>query len=307
MRPLLVTANPAAAEVGRALTRFSSTELPLLLEGETGCGKSVLAAKVHRHSRPGQPLLVVDCSAIPASLAAAELFGHAPGAFTDATHARRGWLEQAGDGTLVLDRIETLAPEAQSSLLRALEERRFVPLGGTLTRLLRARVVATATADVAACLEDGRLRRDLYHRLAGFHARIPPLRSRPEDILPASVAFLRRQGRRMNTAFTLDPECEEVLRAYPWPGNFRELEGALLRACLTVAGGLVRPHHLGLGERNWPAVAGWAAEQRRSLAEVTRLYALWVLAGEMGNVSRAARVLGVSRRTLIRWRGKRHE
>lgn len=306
MRSLLVTANRAAAEVGRVLARLSSTELPLLLEGETGCGKSLLAARVHRHSRPGRPLVVVDCGAVPVSLAAAELFGHASGAFTDATRSRRGWLEQAGDGTLVLDRVETLPSEAQIALLRAVEERRFVPLGGAAARPLRARILATATADVAACLEDGRLRRDLYHRLAGFHARIPPLRLRPEDILPASVAFLRRQGRRMHATFALDPECEEVLRAYPWPGNFRELEGALTRACLTAGRGVIQPHHLSLAPSSWPAVAGWAAEQRRSLAEVTRLYALCVLAGERGNVSRAAKVLGVSRRTLIRWRAQRH-
>ncbi len=307
MRPLFATANPGAAEVGRLLARFSATSLPLVLEGETGCGKSFLAARVHRRSRPGRPLVVVDCGAVPASLAAAELFGHGAGAFTDATRARRGRLEQAGDGTLILDRVETLAAEAQIALLRALEERRFVPLGGTAARPLRARVVATATEDVAACLEEGRLRRDLYHRLAGFHARIPPLRARPEDILPASLAFLRRQSRRMNTTFTLDPECAELLREYPWPGNFRELEGALTRACLTAEDGVVRPQHLGLPAHNWPAVAEWAAERRRSLAEVTRLYALWVLAHEGGNVSRAARVLGVSRRTLIRWRRQPHE
>lgn len=306
MRPLVVTANPAAAAVMRTLTRLASTDLPLLLEGETGCGKSLLAARIHRRSRRGRPWVVVDCGAVPVGLAAAELFGHAPGAFTDATQARRGWLEQAGDGSLVLDRVEAMAPEVQIALLRTLEERRFVPLGGTSLRQLRARVIATATADVAACLEDGRLRRDLYHRLAGFHARIPPLRARPEDILPAGVEFLRRQSRLMKTAFFLDRECEEVLRAYPWPGNFRELEGALQRACLGADGGTLRPHHLGLSGADWRAVANWAAQQRRSLAEVARMYALWVLAAEAGNVSRTARILGVSRRTLIRWRAQQH-
>lgn len=288
------------------MTRLAATDLALLLEGETGCGKSLLAAKVHRRSRSGRPLVVVDCGAVPASLAAAELFGHAPGAFTDATRARRGWLEQAGDGSLVFDRIEVLAPEVQVALLRALEERRFVPVGGVAARPLRARVIATATEEVSASLESGRLRRDLYHRLAGCHARIPPLRARPEDILPASAAFLRRQGRLMKTAFTLDDECEGVLRAYPWPGNFRELEGALQRGCLSAEGGRIRPHDLGLSGGDWDAVAMWAVQQRRSLAEVSRAYALWVLAAEGGNVSRAARLLGVSRRTLIRWRAQPH-
>lgn len=304
-RPLFVTANAAAGELARTLARLATSELPLLLEGETGCGKSFLATRIHRRSRVGRPLVVVDCGALPPSLATAELFGHAAGAFTDATRSRRGWLEQAGDGSLVLDRVESLPPEVQVTLLRALEERRFVPLGGRSARPLRARVIATATEEVARCLTDGSLRRDLYHRLAGFHARIPPLRARPEDILPAARGVLERQARVMRKSFELDVECEEVLRAYPWPGNFRQLETALQRACLATVGGRIEARHLGLDRGEWTLVAQWAGEQRRSLAEVRRLYALWVLAAEGGNVSRAAQVLGVSRRTLIRWRAQR--
>ncbi len=290
----------------KVLTRLAATDLNLLLEGETGCGKSLLAEKIHRRSRPGRPLVVVDCGALPASLAAVELFGHAPGAFTDATGGRRGWLEQAGDGTVVFDRIEALAPEVQVALLRTLEERRFFPVGGVAARFLRARVMATATEAVAESLESGRLRRDLYHRLAGYHAHIPPLRARREDILPASASYLRRQGRLMKAAFTLHPECAELMLNYPWPGNFRELEAALQRGCLSAAAGLILPHHLGLPPDGWERVIAWAVQQRRSLAEVTRAYALWVLAEEGGNVSRASRVLGVSRRTLIRWRAQPH-
>lgn len=306
MGSVLHTASPAAKALAKTLTRLASTDLPLLLEGETGCGKSWLAARIHRHSRAGQPLVVVDCGALPASLAAVELFGHAAGAFTDAGRGRRGWLEQAGGGTLVFDRIEALSPEAQVTLLRTLEERRFVPVGGLTARPLRARVIATATDEVSASLESGRLRRDLYHRLAGYHAHIPPLRARREDILPACAAYLRRQSRLLKTALTLHAECAELVLNYPWPGNFRELEASLQRGCLSATSGLILPHHLSLPSDGWERVAAWAAQQRRCLAEVTRSYALWVLAEEGGNVSRAARVLGVSRRTLIRWRGKPH-
>lgn len=302
VRPLFATRSAAAAEVARALARIAPTDLPVILEGETGCGKSLLAKKIHQSSRAGRKFVVVDCGALPPSLAAAELFGHTPGAFTDATRARRGWLEQGGDGSVVLDRVEALAGEVQVALLRVLEERRFVPVGGVTPRPLRARLIATATADLAQCLAEGRLRRDLYHRLAGFHARIPPLRARLEDILPASRALLRRFGRRLGRVFTLERACEEILLAYPWPGNFRELEGVLLRGCLACEGELIRLEHLGLPAGQWQAVAEWGGQQRRSLREMSRLYALWVLAAEGGNVSRAARLLGVSRRTLIRWR-----
>lgn len=301
MRSLLPSRHSEVRELGQRLARAAVSTLPLLVEGETGSGKSWVAARIHRLSRPGKPLVVVDCGAIPASLVASELFGHCSGAFTDATRARVGWLERAGDGTLVLDRLETLASEGQVALLRVLDQARFSPVGSSLSRPLRARVVSLADAGTGDRLASGELRADLFHRVAGLPVTLPPLRERPLDILPAAEAILRRLAGRGRPPASMDSEARTLIEAYPWPGNFRELEAVLHRASL-MASGSIGVAELALPADCWPAVAALSASRRRSLAEVQRLYSLCVLGQEGGNVSRAARVLGVSRRTLIRWR-----
>ena len=302
MTTLFTTRNRAAAELAGTLGRLAASDLQLLLEGETGTGKSFLATRIHRRGRARRPLVVLDCGVLPEGLLPAELFGHRAGAFTDATRSRIGWLERAADGTLVLDRIETLAAEAQVALLRVLEERRFSPVGGAATRPFRARVVALAGSGIVERLAQGVLRRDLYHRLAGFHAELPPLRRRPEDIVPFARTVARRASRRLGRPLALDAESEALLEAQAWPGNFRELATVVERACLLARAGTIGVADLGLGPDGWSAVAAIAAERALPLERVTRLYALTMLAGERGNVSRAARLLGVSRRTLIRWR-----
>lgn len=301
MRALLPSRHPEVRELGRRLARAGASMLPLLIEGETGTGKSWVAARIHRLSRPGKPFVVVDCGAIPAGLVASELFGHSAGAFTDATRARVGWLERAGDGTLVLDRLETLAPEGQVALLRVLEEARFSPVGSTQSRPLRARVLSLTEPGAGDRVARGELRADLYHRVAGLPVTLPPLGERCLDILPAVKAILRRLAGRGTTPMPLDTEACKLIEAYPWPGNFRELEAVLGRAVL-MASGSIGVADLGLPGSSWPAVAALSASRLRTLAEMERLYALWVLAQQGGNVSRAARVLGISRRTLIRWR-----
>ncbi len=301
MKPLFPTRNRAAARLARSLAQVAATDLPVLLEGETGTGKSWVARRIHRVSRPGLPFLVVDCGSIPEGLFPAELFGYVAGAFTDARGPRPGLLARAGGGTVVLDRLDVLPPGAQVSLLRALDERRFTPLGGAVPVPLRARIVALVGAGVAAAVADGRLRADLFHRVAGFQATLPPLRERVEDILPFARAFLRRQGRRSSCSFHLAPEAEAALLAHPWPGNFRELASALTRACLDCPSGRVTVAALGL-RTDWESYAGRAVGAGLTLREMMRRYALQVLAEEGGNVSRAARCLGISRRTLLRWR-----
>lgn len=299
---LFSTRNPSARDLSRTLSRLAPTELPLVLEGETGVGKSYLAARLHRAGRRGRPYVVMDCGAVPATLLVSELFGHRVGAFTDATRQHQGWLERAGDGTLVLDRIEALPLGGQTALLRALEERAFFPVGTTAARPFRARVVALADAGLRNRMGAGLFRSDLYHRLAGYHAQLLPLRRRPEDIVPFARAVLRRSTRKLGRKLVLDGDAERLLAAYPWPGNFRELETVLTRAVVQANGPEIEPADLGLPTDAWPRVVELAAERAAPLAEVERLYALWVLARESGNVSRAARVLGISRRTLIRWR-----
>jgi len=302
VRGLFATRNRAAGVIARTLGRLAASDLPLLLEGETGVGKSFVAARAHRVGRRGRPLIVVDCGAVPATLVASVLFGHRAGAFTDATRSHTGMLEKACDGTLVLDRVDALPQEGQTALLRALEERAFFPVGTAAPRPFRARVIALAGSGLRQRVDGGEFRPDLYHRLAGFHATLPPLRHRHEDILPFAAAVLRRATKKGRRTVELDPEAASLLSAYPWPGNFRELETVLTRVLLQVEGPSVRAADIGLPAGAWPGVAELAAERAKPLAEVERLYAMWVLGLEGGNVSRAARALGVSRRTLIRWR-----
>lgn len=301
MRTLLPSRHPEVRELGRRLARVAASDLPLLLEGETGVGKSWCAARLHRLSRPGRPFVVLDCGTLAPGLVASELFGHQTGAFTDATRPRIGWLERAAGGTLVLDRLESLPPEGQVALLRVLEEARFFPVGSTHPRPFRARVIALADTPVAERVRRGELRADLYHRVAGLPLVLPPLRERPLDILPHAERTLRRLARRSPVPPVLSPEAQRLLEAYPWPGNFRELETVLARAVLNQEGELGAPA-LGLPADGWEAIAAQAGTRLLPLAEVQRLYALWVLAREGGNVTRTARVLGVSRRTVIRWR-----
>ena len=302
MRGLFPTRNRAAAELARTLLRLATTDLPLLLEGETGVGKSFVATRCHHASRGGRPLVVVDCGTVPATLLASALFGHRAGAFTDATRPHVGLLERARDGTLVLDRVDALPPEGQTALLRVLEERTFFPVGTATPRPFRARVVALDGNGLHERVLGETFRPDLYHRLAGYHAMLPALRDRREDVLPFARSFVRRHGRAAERDFGVSGEAEQVLMAYPWPGNFRELETALTRALLEADGDVIGPADLGLPSGAWPEIAKLAAVRATPLAEVERLYALWVLTLERGNVSRAARTLGVSRRTLIRWR-----
>ena len=301
MKRLFATRNRTVAQLARSLAQVAATELPVLLEGETGTGKSWVAQRIHRASRPGLPFVVVDCGSIPEGLFPAEVFGHVAGAFTDARRARVGVLARAAGGTVVLDRLDVLPGGAQVSLLRALDERRFTPLGGAVPVALRARIVALVGAGVTAAVADGRLRADLFHRVAGFHATLPPLRERVEDILPFARAFLRREGRRSGRLFSLTQEAETALLAHPWPGNFRELATVLTRACLDCPSGTITAALLGL-RTDWDGYASRAAAPRLTLREMMRRYALQVLAQEGGNVSRAARSLGISRRTLLRWR-----
>jgi DNA-binding NtrC family response regulator len=301
---LFATRSRTAAVLAKTLARIAPTDLPVLLEGETGSGKSFVAARLHRAGRRRRPLVVADCGALPEPLLASAMFGHGAGAFTDATRSRVGLCERAGDGTLLLDRVDALSPPAQAVLLRALEEKRFVPVGMTSPKPLRARVIATVESGLRERVESGAFRADLYHRLAGFHAVLIPLRERPEDILPLARTLVRRVARRQRRTLALTPDAEALLLAYPWPGNFRELISVLERACILATGVNVAPATLLLPAGDWPAMEDLAADRGLTVAEVARRYALRVLAREGGNVSRAAAGLGVSRRTLIRWRNQ---
>lgn len=224
-----VVRSPAMKAVDDLIARVAPTDLTLLVTGESGTGKEVVARAVHTRSRrANQPFVPVDCAAIPANLMESELFGHERGAFTGATTARRGLVEEADGGTFFLDEIGELEPAVQTKLLRLLQDHEFRRVGGN--KLLKAdlRVVAATNRDLEAEVANGRFREDLYHRLHVVRVRLPPLRERPEDILPLVEHFLerfRQEGGR--AALRLSPAVRDRLVAHPWPGNVRELSNVM--------------------------------------------------------------------------------
>jgi transcriptional regulator with GAF, ATPase, and Fis domain len=311
--------SPALREARRRLHLVAPAETTVLLVGETGTGKGVAAAELHARSRRAAGAFVhVDCAALAPGLLESELFGHERGAFTGALAARTGRLELARGGTLFLDEVGELDLPLQGKLLRALHDRRFERVGGVRTLELEARVVAATNRDLAADVAAGRFRRDLYFRLAVFEVALPPLRERLED-LPTLVAALlpdaaRRAGLR---APSLRPDFLAALAEHQWPGNVRELANALERALLLAAGGALdgalaraclgddggstpsceprREQVAGVGLLRGPE-GGPGAAGSELIARVLR--------DTGGNVSRAARRLGLPRSTL-RWQIER--
>ena len=230
-----------------ALIMHAEPSVPVLIEGETGTGKEVLARYIHFGNAVTElPFLGINCAAIPHELFESELFGHEPGAFTGSrADGAPGKLEQAGRGTLFLDEVAELPLSLQPKLLRVLEERSFYRVGGMKKRGFAARIVCAGNRDMAGMVEKGTFRRDLYHRLRVGHLYIPPLRERRADILPLAERFLLREARKKKKRFTgIDSSTMELLRRYPWPGNVRELENTIERAVLMQDGELLLPSHI---------------------------------------------------------------
>jgi DNA-binding NtrC family response regulator len=296
-RGLLVGECPAMQTLFEASRRVAPSSAGILVVGETGTGKESVARLVHDLSdRREGPYVVVDCTALPRELVESELFGHEKGAYTGATDARRGLIESADGGTLFLDEITELPAEAQSKLLRFLQEGEVRRVGAQQARRVDARVVAATNRDPEAESRAGRLRPDLYYRLRVVTLRVPPLRERGEDVVRLARHFLetfsREEGRRFD-GFT--PAAENALRAEAWPGNVRDLEHRVRRAVLFAPGSSVGANDLELGAASSPpAGAGLKAVlDRVEKEEVERS-----LQEARGNVSAAAKRLEIGRSTL---------
>jgi transcriptional regulator with PAS, ATPase and Fis domain len=230
------------------LDRICQTEATVLIQGETGTGKELVAETIHAHSaRAGGPLVRVNCAALPESLLESELFGHEKGAFTDAVSAKPGLFEVAHTGTIFLDEIGAMRWSTQAKLLRVLESQEFQRLGGTQTLRMEVRVLAATNRDLATALAQGEFREDLFYRLNVIPLFLPPLRERKEDLFLLVEHFLerlRRDGERNITHVT--PEAMEVLRQYDFPGNVRDLENALQYAFVVCRGDAIQPADLPL-------------------------------------------------------------
>ncbi|MFO8013184.1 MAG: sigma-54 dependent transcriptional regulator [Phycisphaerae bacterium] len=305
--------GPGAA-IGRVLDRarkVAPTGYTVLITGETGSGKELVARSIHTLSRRNGPFVPVDCGSIPASLIEDELFGHERGAFTGADRGTPGKFEAAQGGTLFLDEISNLPLDLQPKLLRALQERQVTRLGGSEPVDLDLRVVAASNRDLGRLVAGGRFRRDLYHRLNEIDLVVPPLRDRQDDIPFLAERFLRQAAEELRKPVVGFSEAAlETLLAYRWPGNVRELRNAVRRAAL-LADGTVQPRHLGLSTTGPAADTSWLygptnldectslkEAVRRTVRCVERRLLREALRQTEGNKAQAARILRIDYKTI---------
>lgn len=301
--------SEAFINVMKQVGRVAGTNLPVLLTGESGTGKEVVASSLHsRSSRRDQPFVAVNCGAISAELIESELFGHVKGSFTGADRDRKGLWEEADKGTIFLDEITETAPAFQVKLLRALQQGEIRRVGSNQTLNVDVRVIAASNLDVEAEVEAGRFRKDLFYRLNAVSITLPPLRERKQDILLLAKSFSER-------VYSLSPEVKfslnalELLEQYPWPGNIRELENAVVRGT-AVCDGTIRVKDLPERLQNYrgqvshdarePSEISLAPEEWVPLAAIQGRYVTKVLAHTGGNKQAAARLLEVDRKTLDR-------
>ena len=297
------TAPSAMARLEALVARVAPGNINVLLLGETGVGKEVLAERIHgRSPRAGRPLLRLHCAALSESLLESELFGHERGAFTGALKTKRGLLETADGGTVFLDEIGELPLSIQVKLLRVIEERKVLRVGGLSPLPIDVRFVAATNRNLDAEVARGAFRQDLYYRLNGISLVIPPLRERAGEIVPLALQFMRdasAQGGR--AAPRLSVAAEATLRACAWPGNIRELRNVCERAVLLCPGDVIEPEHLELSPEA-PEAAAPAPPRPVALspdAQRQREEIVDALARCAGNQSRAAKLLGISRKTLV--------
>ncbi len=281
----------------------------VLLEGESGTGKDLVARVIHFQSARAQaPLLAVNCVALPEHLLESELFGHEKGAFTDAKTLKKGLFEQAGGGTVYLDEIGDMKLDLQAKLLRLIEEKTFRRVGGVRDMQVDARIIAATNRDLTKALEAGEFRKDLYYRLKVFPITLAPLRERPEDILPLAMHFITRFDREMRREIRhIHPEAQAHLGRYSWPGNVRELRNVIERAMILASGEVLHVEHLppeiaaerAEGPPTPPQAAGVSLPAEGvTLEEVERDLVRQALKATEGNQVRAARLLGISRDAL---------
>lgn len=295
----LFARSPGMREAVSLAERVSSTDANVLITGESGAGKDLLAAFIHSKSRrAAHPFVKIDCATLPGELLEAELFGYERGAFTGAVEAKAGRFEAADRGTVVLDEIAHLSTDAQAKLLRVIEHREFERLGGRKTIKLDARLIALTNVDLDDAVKTGRFREDLFYRLNVLNIRVPPLRERRDDLSQLIEHFLKhysaKHGRDVQRT---SPAARAVLKAYDYPGNARELANIIERAVIVATGKKVVEEDLPAG-----ISAAVSAQQRKtkpqSLAEVEADYIAETLVATGGNKAECARILGISRKNL---------
>jgi two-component system, NtrC family, response regulator AtoC len=302
--PPLTYGDPTMSPVVEAIDKVARTNATVLLLGESGTGKEVAARTIHNRSpRATKPFMAINCAALSETLLESELFGHEKGAFTGATERKRGRLELSDGGTFFLDEVGELKPELQAKLLRVLQERRFERVGGTRTLECDVRWIAATNRDLRAMIEEGTFREDLYHRLAVFPIKLPPLRERKQDIIPLAKLLLERTARDLKRSVPrISAAAERQIVASTWRGNVRELANTLERAAILADGDVIEESHIWVeGGTSAKAVAPTpptSSTEVRPLAELEREAILHALEVVGGNRRRAAELLGIGERTL---------
>jgi DNA-binding NtrC family response regulator len=306
----VISKSPRMHDVFELVEQLSTTTTTVLINGETGSGKEQIARAIHNasanHGRKG-PFMAVNCAAFNENLLESELFGHEKGAYTGATGQRKGRFEQAHGGTLFLDEVGDVPASMQVKLLRVLQERTFERVGGTQSIEVDVRVIAATHQPLEKLIKEGKFREDLYYRLNVMRIELPPLRDRPEDV-PVLSAFFTEKYARAGQKLQISPEAMELLVSHPWPGNVRQLENAIERACVTCRDGVIRPENL-------PADVRHRSSHKKSAFQVDLSRPLPVQLSEMtanfeerylrralkrtrGHVGRCARISGLSRRSI---------
>lgn len=301
----IIGRSDAMREVLALVERVASSAASVLITGESGTGKELVARAIHYNSaRAERPFVPVNLAALPESLIESELFGHKKGAFTDARADRSGLFAEADGGTIFLDEIGELTGGVQAKLLRVLQEGELRRLGDTKTQSVDVRVVAATNRELQEMLAEGSFREDLYYRLNVIQIDIPPLRKRPDDILPLAEHFLREASEKRDPPrdIALSQEVQRTLHSYRWPGNVRELQNLIERGTALCRGDQIQVGDLPsyVCEQKEPDVLSSAAAQKMTLAELEREYIERVLDEESGNKTRAAQRLGLDRKTLYR-------
>ncbi|HVB34095.1 MAG TPA: sigma-54 dependent transcriptional regulator [Patescibacteria group bacterium] len=298
---VLVGFSPKMQNVYRMIEKVSRSQSPVLILGETGTGKELVARSIHFHGlRKKGPFVPVDCTGLVPTLVESELFGHVKGAFTGALQAKRGLIESASGGTLFLDEIGEFPLEMQAKLLRILQEREVRPVGATATVAVDIRVVAATNRDLGREVEKGRFRQDLFYRLNVVPIRVPPLRERKSDIPLIANHFLERWSRDERPTPVFSEDAMARLVAYDWPGNVRELENAVSRAAELNSGSLLSVGDLPTNLQS-PAPARLPLDDEQiTLAELERRAIFRALAKTRGDKMAAARLLGIGKTTLYR-------
>lgn len=289
--------SPAMQAVYQMAWRVAKTEHTILIHGETGVGKDVLARQIHEQSpRKNGPFVTVDCGLLTHNLAESELYGHRKGAFSGATEAKIGLVEKSHTGSLFLDEIGNIDLDLQKKFLRFVETRRFRRIGETKEQHIDTRIILATNLDLTKAIKEGTLRSDLYYRISEFTLIIPPLRERPKDVLALAdyfLAFVPNNGTRLS----ISKESQAILASYPWPGNIRELKAVIAKCALLTDSDMIQPDDL---PAHMKARHFESPKKSKTLEDVEKEHIINVLAQTEGNQTRASEVLGINRKTLYK-------